>query len=130
MAQDIRALFREDKTQEKMPENHQERFLSKLEDALPVKKKSKFIWFQIAASVIILIGLGVGGLKYFQLEQPKNKAVSNKIVPTKTLGDVSPGLKKVENYYLLKNTYDENKKTHKNRSFLDLGENRFLSYPI
>ena len=44
MAQDIRALFREDKTQEKMPENHQERFLSKLEDALPVKKKSKFIW--------------------------------------------------------------------------------------
>ena len=100
MAQDIRALFKEDKTREKMPENHQERFLSKLEDALPVKKKSKFIWFQIAASVIILIGLGVGGLKYFQLEQPKNKAVSNKIVPTKTLGDVSPGLKKVENYYL------------------------------
>ena len=100
MAQDIRALFREDKTQEKMPENHQERFLSKMDKALPVKKKTKFIWFQIAASMIILIGLSFGGFKYFQPEQPINNVVANKVVETKTLGDVSPGLKKVEDYYL------------------------------
>ena len=43
MAQDIRELFKDDKiTNEKMPENHQERFLQKLDDALPEKKSSKF----------------------------------------------------------------------------------------
>jgi hypothetical protein len=100
MAQDIRELFKDDKTQEKMPENHQERFLSKLEEALPAKKRTMFIWFQIAASVIILIGLSFGGFKYFQPEERINNVVANKVVETKTLGDVSPGLKKVEDYYL------------------------------
>ncbi len=117
MAQDIRELFRQDKTQDKMPENHQERFLLKLEEALPVKKGTKFIWFQIAAGVIILIGLGFGGFKYFQPKQTINHVLANKVVETKTLGDVSPGLKKVEDYYLAsinlelsKVTYtDENK---------------------
>lgn len=100
MAQDIRELFKEDKTKERMPKNHQERFFSKLEEALPVKKKTKFIWFQIAASVIILIGLSFGSFKYFQTEQLINETVADKVVETKTLGDVSPGLKKVEDYYL------------------------------
>ncbi|MFH6768264.1 hypothetical protein V8G56_05920 [Gaetbulibacter aquiaggeris] len=100
MAQDIRELFKEDKTQERMPENHQERFLSKLEETLPVKKKTKFFWFQMAASVVVLIGLSFGTFNYFQPEQPINNVIANKVMETKTLGDVSPGLKKVEDYYL------------------------------
>ena len=41
-----------------------------------------------------------------------------------------PNFDKVENYYSLKNAYDENKKTHKNRSFLDLGENDVANWKL
>lgn len=105
MAQDIRELFKNEQkvTQEKMPENHQERFLEKLNDAMPVKKKTNFSWLQIAASLIVLLGLSFGAFKYFQPSipvAPTNNVVETKTVETKTLGDVSPGLKKVEDYYL------------------------------
>ena len=43
MAQDIRKLFQNDKfTGEAMPENHQERFLEKLDSALPQRKTQSF----------------------------------------------------------------------------------------
>ena len=99
MAQDIRELFKDDKiTDEKMPNNHQERFLEKLNKALPEleSSKSKFGYFQIAASIVVLIGLSFGAVKYFQ----SPVEVVPTIATTKTLGDVSPGLKKVEDYYL------------------------------
>ncbi len=95
MARDIRELFKDDKvSNEKMPKNHQDRFLEKLEKALPEKRNSKFHWMQIAASAVLLLGLSFGAYHYFQPEKPIEVAT------TKTLGDVSPGLKKVEDYYL------------------------------
>jgi len=105
MAQDIRELFKNEQkvTHETMPENHQERFLEKLNQAMPVKKKTKFNWLQIAASLVVLLGLSFGAFKYFQpsatITSPNNVAATE-TVQTKTLGDVSPGLKKVEDYYL------------------------------
>jgi hypothetical protein len=105
MAQDIRELFKiqQKETHEKMPENHQSRFLEKLNESMPVKKKTNFSWLQIAASLVVLIGLSFGVFKYFQPSTsvlPTNNVVETKKVETKTLGDVSPGLKKVEDYYL------------------------------
>ncbi|NCO63090.1 MAG: hypothetical protein GW839_06735 [Flavobacteriales bacterium] len=102
MAQDIRELLKNDlkKTQEFMPENHQDRFLKKLDIALPVKKKPGFNGLNIAASTIILLGLCFGAFKYFQPKNPVNNQVISKTIETKSLGDVSPGLKKVEDYYL------------------------------
>jgi len=106
MAQDIRELFKsEDKTmtQEKMPANHQDRFLKKLEHELPVKRKSDFNWLRIAASLVLMLGLSYGGYKYFEstaLVKPAHTVATTKPETTKTLGDVSPGLKKVEDYYL------------------------------
>lgn len=95
MAQDIRELFKNDKiSNEKMPKNHQDRFLEKLNEALPKKQKPKFYWLQLAASIVLLLGLSFGVYNYFQPEQPV------KVATAKTLGDVSPGLKKVEDYYL------------------------------
>jgi hypothetical protein len=103
MAQDIRELFKDDKVAyEKMPENHQERFLQKLDKALPKQKTSTFGWMKIAASVIVLLGLSIAVYKYFQpqaIDTPDN-LVENNTIETKTLGDISPGLKKVEDYYL------------------------------
>lgn len=99
MAQDIRDLFKEDKvTYEKMPENHEARFLEKLDKALPESKKSKFGWMRIAASVVVLLGVSLGG--YRILTETSIKPVEPVVAETKTLGDISPGLKKVEDYYL------------------------------
>ncbi len=105
MARDIRELFKDDKmTHENMPKNHQERFLEKLDKVMPIVSKSKFNWMRIAASVVLFIGLGSAVFKFFQprVDKPADlEVVTTKgTVETKTLGDISPGLKKVEDYYL------------------------------
>lgn len=104
MAQDIRDLFKNDNMlEDKMPANHQDRFLEKLNTVLPKQQKKTFSWLQIAASLLLLIGLSFGAYKYFSPNT--NNTIPVKVVDvfteeTKTLGDVSPGLKKVEDYYL------------------------------
>lgn len=103
MAQDIRELFKEDaQTHEKMPINHQNRFLKKLDDAFPIESKSKFNRLKIAASIVVFLGLSFGAYNFLKQEVPipNNTIVNTNTVETKTLGDVSPGLKKVEDYYL------------------------------
>ncbi len=104
MARDIKELFKDDKkAPEKMPENHQERFLEKLDKAMPVTTKSKFSWMHIAAGIVLLIGLSFGAFKYIQPQGGKlieEEVVSIEKDETKTLGDISPGLKKVEDYYM------------------------------
>jgi hypothetical protein len=109
MAQDLRQLFEnEDKdSQLKMSEGHETRFLKKLDEALPEETsiKKRFSVLQIAASIVILIGLAFGAYKFMQ--QPKsieNQVVNNQSQTNeeqlKSLGDISPDLKKVEDYYL------------------------------
>lgn len=103
MAQDLRNLFEEDRLAQraKMSQGHEARFLEKLDKELPVKKKSSgFSFLNVAASVVVLLGLTFGAYKYFQT--PIDVESKQEIVDTdlKTLGDVSPDLKKVEDYYL------------------------------
>ncbi|MEN3324586.1 hypothetical protein VP395_12665 [Mariniflexile soesokkakense] len=101
MAQDIKELFKKDiQTHETMPENHQERFLKRLEGALPMENEYKFGWLKVAASVVVFLGLGLGAFKVLKQEIPLPNNVATNTVETKTLGDISPGLKKVEDYYL------------------------------
>ncbi|MBP0903609.1 hypothetical protein ACFSKN_03395 [Mariniflexile gromovii] len=100
MAQEIRALFKDEAhEQETMPKNHQKRFLKKLDAALPVEKP-KFNWLKIAASIVVLLGMSFGAYNFFKQDMPVPNNVVTQSVETKTLGDVSPGLKKVEDYYL------------------------------
>ena len=109
MAQDLRHLFEnEDKdSQLKMSEGHEARFFKKLDESLPeeIAIKKRFSGIQIAASIVVLIGLAFGAYKFTQ--QPKsieNQVVTNESQTDedqlKSLGDISPDLKKVENYYL------------------------------
>ncbi|WP_298343199.1 hypothetical protein [uncultured Algibacter sp.] len=117
MAQDLRELFKNEKvTHEKMPKNHQKRFLDKLDVVLPEQKQkqSKFNWMQIAASVVVLLGLSFGAFKYFQPEiiGDTPEIANTKTEDTKTLGDVSPGLKKVEDYYLASINLELSKMTY------------------
>lgn len=111
MAKDIKDLFNADNTLSKPPQmskGHEARFLDKLEHALPEKTKSKWTFLNIAASVLLVIGLGFGSYTLFKTQTTPTQVVDTdnptpKINTTKpfiTLGDISPDLKKVEDYYV------------------------------
>lgn len=108
MAQDVRKLAKENMdTMARMKTGHAERFLERLEKQLPGHKSSRanrFLWMKmsIAASLIVVLTLS-----YF-LPRPDNPAnlpttteKNDKIKEQITLGDLSPGLKKIELYYIL-----------------------------
>ena len=104
MAQDLRKLFEEDPKDQhiKMSADHEARFLQKLDKELPKRiGSSHFSFLNIAASVVVLLGLAYGA---FQAFPSSGSTIEGpiKVVDTdiKTLGDVSPDLKKVEDYYL------------------------------
>jgi len=107
MEQDLREMFRKDREQQKhaIKPGHEERFLNKLEEALPVNKKYNWGWLKIAASVAIIVSIGLG-VVYFNGENSQNSTtvVDNTTTEEQknefTFGDLSPDLKKVENFYV------------------------------
>ncbi len=106
MAQDIRKLFKEEPkmSRQKMPKGHEARFLDKLDSVLPEQKsKPLFSFLNIAASVVILIGLVFGATQFVRTDNvlPKEtEQVSTDDTSESPLGKLSPQLKKVEDYYL------------------------------
>lgn len=104
MAQNIRDLFKNEPKNEdvKMSAGHESRFLEKLEKEWPKQKKStnRFGFLNVAASVIVLLGLSYGAYWYVQVPTEAVEPIEVTQTEIKTLGDVSPDLKKVEDYYL------------------------------
>lgn len=111
MARDLRELFEKERKQKsfKMKEGHEDRFFAKLEKELPKdppKRKVISLWMQIAASVVVAVGLSV---YYFNnnggtVEPDEKITVVDRDNPSKeaqgiSLGDLSPDLKKIETYY-------------------------------
>lgn len=134
MARDIRQLFKEEQEQtgfDVLPKGHESRFLEKLENELPqASSKSKFNWLSIAASVVLFIALGFGGYNYFKTDNARviaptpelvNTETKEEPVKTKTLGDLSPDLKKVEDYYLasIHNELSKVELTPENKELID-----------
>ncbi len=114
MAQDIRELFKDENklNQQHMPANHELRFAKKLEQALPQRKSRSFPVWQIAASVVLLVSVSVIAVQSFWKAptQTKQQVVTttenNQKTNTFTLGNVSPELKKVEDYYMTNINYE------------------------
>lgn len=97
---------------------HEDRFLAKLEEAMPQKKQKRKYYLQIASAVLVLIS--ISAIAVFQLlpvgtkrgdvnprqvvEVDSSSSIKNQTEvdkrPQITLGDLSPDLKKVENYYV------------------------------
>jgi len=130
MERDIKTLFENENkaSQDKMPQGHQARFIKKLDEALPVETsiKKRFSILQIAASVVILIGLGFGAFKFFNPPTAVTTEIVNTENPSKedqlkSLGDISPDLKKIENYYLANINLELSKvkKTPENKELFD-----------
>ncbi|MEK6154855.1 hypothetical protein WIW50_16415 [Flavobacteriaceae bacterium 3-367] len=107
MSQDLRDMFRKDKKEEVFPmkEGHEKRFLDRLEEELPQARKARYLTLKIAASVLLLVSLGFFTYnRYAAGDTIKTKIVDRDkgVVEEKgiSLGDLSPDLKKVENYYV------------------------------
>ncbi|NQY30921.1 MAG: hypothetical protein HRT69_15815 [Flavobacteriaceae bacterium] len=100
MAQDIKKLLKQEVIKKEMPKGHELRFVEKLDTNFPQNHSSKPSWLNMAASIILLLGVSYGSYNYFTPTKSNNDIENTSIVVTKTLSDVSPNLKKVEEYYL------------------------------
>ena len=113
MGQDLRELFKKQREKERfaLKEGHEERFLSRLEEELSEKKETTgFPWLKIAAAVLVLVATGTFFLTQKQqpiapaiVDVPKNVEAS---APTISFGDLSPELKRVEDYYVATINYE------------------------
>lgn len=104
MNRDIRKLFEEDSKLVKgeMPKGHEARFIQRLDEEMPVERSNTFFFLRIAAGMVLFLGLGYGLYTQLASESTDNTVVQtddNKM-KINSLGDISPDLKKVENYYL------------------------------
>lgn len=103
MGQDIRELFKAERSKKhELKEGHEARFTNRLEEAFPETKKSRFYLFGIAASIVVLIGLGFVFFQTTVTEVPMKTVVlqKNSELQGISLGDISPDLKLVETYYV------------------------------
>ncbi|SDS70316.1 hypothetical protein SAMN04515667_2780 [Formosa sp. Hel1_31_208] len=109
MAQDLRDLFKNEPkdSQLKMGEGHEARFITKLDEALPKDTSitKRFSIFYIAASILVLIGLSFGAYQFFNEAESIRTEIVNNQDPSneqelRSLGDISPDFKKLEDYYL------------------------------
>ncbi len=107
MSQDLRELFKEEREKElKMPEGHEARFEERLDLFRNTSKNRSYLWMGLAASLIALLGLTLwlqNGKGTF-VESPGEAVVEQAVDTTTTnrgisLGDLSPDLEKLENYY-------------------------------
>lgn len=112
MSKDIREMFEKSRLEEQqmeMPKGHEERFLQRLNESSPsVRENQSWMWLKIAAALIVFLGVGYFAVLQFNNNSSGPNLPNNQVVETngsdtnslKTLGDVSPDLKKVEDYYL------------------------------
>ncbi|WP_411031469.1 hypothetical protein [Spongiimicrobium sp. 3-5] len=108
MSQDLRKMFEKERKEQKyvLKDGHKGRFLERLEKEIPKQGKSVFFRIRLAASVLVLIGVGVYSYMQYKTNDntPKIQVVEKNTQlqedNTISLGDLSPNLKKVENYYV------------------------------
>jgi len=107
MEHDLRELFKKDREVQNyiLNEGHEERFLKMLEKSTPAHKKYIRGWLKIAASVAVIVSIGFVFLYFIGKDVNLPTVVDNTTVEEQktefTFGDLSPDLKKVENYYVV-----------------------------
>ncbi len=118
MAQDIKKMFENHETEQpKLQKGHEARFEAKLNknfsEINSEKKNTAIPWFKIASVAVVLIAVSFFGYQKLSNsgakinDVPNNSIVENKAekfeksdTPKLTLADISPDLKKVEEYYM------------------------------
>jgi hypothetical protein len=106
MSQDLRKLIEKEKERKYgMKEGHESRFLSRLDASLPIQSKRKGPIWMAAASVVVLLGVGIYFFNAIDQERQLKTTVVEKSADGQleeglSLGDLSPDLRKLENYYM------------------------------
>lgn len=118
MARDIKKMFDTyEPEQPKLEEGHQARFEAKLDrlnsEKLPKKNNNNFYLLKIAAMIVVLLAVSFFGYRQLSNSGAQVGNDTKKLVvetnginveenetPQLTLADLSPNLKKVEEYYL------------------------------
>lgn len=106
MQQDLKEVFKKDRETQKyeLKAGHEERFLKRLATVSPSPKRAPLPWLKIAAIFFIFLGAGYFFIQYrVQPDTTTTILVDKDGIDNPTeisLGDLSPDLKKVENYYL------------------------------
>ncbi|MGB5819888.1 MAG: hypothetical protein WBG90_10435 [Saonia sp.] len=107
MAQDLREMFKTQREEEvySIKKGHEARFLDRLDKELPKQRKSPFFIAKIAASLLVLISIGIFTYQQYSKEDILETSVADKDKEVQeangiSLGDLSPDLKKVESYYV------------------------------
>ncbi|MDC6352565.1 hypothetical protein PP178_13470 [Zeaxanthinibacter sp. PT1] len=106
MGRDLRDLLKEEKEMRgQMKEGHEQRFLEKLDRAHNKPRSNRINWWLMAASIIVVVGLGIVFLQQENQVIPEQQPlVLDEKEPvqqqTISLGDLSPDLEKIENFYL------------------------------
>lgn len=119
MSQDLRELFRkeaENSSELSMKKGHKDRFYKRLEKNFPFetnRRKTSLIIVKIAATWVVLFGLGALAYHFYTKNPPPIEVVNrdaenslHKENSTIQLGDLSPDLKKVEEFYLASINYE------------------------
>ncbi|MEL4307804.1 hypothetical protein [Joostella sp. CR20] len=109
MAKDIKELLQASKDDSafQLPKGHRDRFATLLDEKLPQKKqKNTYLLWKVAAVIAVVFGVGISVYFNTNTEVETNAVVAT---PTQnsseetakiTLGDISPDLKKVEDFYV------------------------------
>lgn len=108
MEQDLRELLKksEEKQLPKLKSGHEDRFVKRLDANFPKPASNSFFYLKIAASFLILMTAGYFIIKSSDVVKtsttPEVVTSEEKTPETNTisLGDISPNLKKVEDYYV------------------------------
>ena len=110
MKQDLRELFRKERERQKpaLRDGHKERFAALLEEELPQgRETNRFLFFKLAASVVILLGIGwlfypTSALDPVQQVVESSMDMEQETVPDKVfdLQEIAPEVEKIANFYL------------------------------
>ena len=96
MGQNLKKLFEQDRlVNHKRKASHEDLFIEQLYKELPVKKSNAFSGFRMAASVLILLGIGI--MSYLIIDNPFNQ---KEALTAYTLKNISPELKEIESFYV------------------------------
>jgi len=119
MPKDLRDILRNKSVNtRKLSKNHRSNFEAKLQNELHYSNNKRFPFFKIAASVLVIVGLGTSIFYFLEntvVQQP------TEVVKIESLGSISPELKTIENYYLasIKIEISNLQETPENKELLD-----------
>lgn len=100
MPKDLRKMLQNEKFEtsgtSNLSRNHRKNFEAQLEKELHTSKQKSNQFLKIAASFLIIVGLGSSIFYYSTGSEPTGVEIAK----IESLGSISPELKKIENYYL------------------------------